>query len=59
MSDDDESASECDSDIEKLEYTAAAMQRDDPFFNKVCAIVCVCVFAVSSFDVRWNCRVRS
>ena len=34
MSDDDESASECDSDTEKLEYTAAAMQQDDPFFTR-------------------------
>ena len=41
MSSDDECASECDSDTEKLEYTAAAMQQDDPFVNKVCAIVCV------------------
>ena len=43
MSSDDECASECDSDTEKLEYTAAVMQQDDPFFNKVCAIVCVLV----------------
>ena len=41
MGSDDGCASDCDSDTEKLEYTAAVMMQDDPFFNKVCAMVCV------------------
>ena len=43
MSSDDECARECDRDTEKLEYTAAAMQQDDPFFTRFVPLLCVCV----------------